>query len=57
VVREERWGGPGPAGESGAAAAALEGATRCLVLSPDGETILVGDAAGNVYCLWYVEQG
>ena len=39
------------------AAAALEGATRCLALSPDGATILVGDAAGNVYCLRYVEAG
>ena len=39
------------------AAAALEGATRCLALAPDGQTILVGDAAGNVYCLRYVEQG
>jgi WD40 repeat protein len=39
------------------AAAALEGATRCLALSPDGETILVGDAAGNVYCLRYVAPG
>jgi WD40 repeat protein len=38
------------------AAAALEGATRSLALSPDGETILVGDAAGNVYCLRYVAQ-
>jgi WD40 repeat protein len=36
------------------AAAALEGATRCLALSPDGQTMLVGDAAGNVYCLQYI---
>jgi WD40 repeat protein len=36
------------------AAAALEGAPRSLALSPDGQTILVGDAAGNVYCLRHV---
>jgi len=36
------------------AAAALEGATRCMALSPDGQMMLVGDAAGNVYCLQYI---
>jgi hypothetical protein len=35
------------------AAVALEGAPRCLALAPDQTTILVGDAAGNVYCLRY----
>jgi len=39
------------------AAAALEGAPRCLALSPDGRTILVGDAAGNVYCLRHIAPG
>jgi WD40 repeat protein len=39
------------------AAAALEGAPRSLALSPDGQTILVGDAAGNVYCLRHVAPG
>jgi WD40 repeat protein len=39
------------------AATALEGAPRCLALSPDGRTILVGDAAGNVYCLHCIDPG
>jgi len=36
------------------AAVALEGTPRCLAIAPDGATIWVGDAAGNVYCLRYV---
>jgi WD40 repeat protein len=39
------------------AAVALEGAPRCLALAPDQTTILAGDAAGNVYCLHYVDPG
>ena len=37
------------------AMAALEGMPICVAVAPDGVTILTGDAAGNVYCLRYVE--
>jgi WD40 repeat protein len=33
----------------------LEGALWCVAVAPDGVTILVGGAIGNVYCLQYVE--
>jgi len=33
----------------------LDVALRSVAIAPDGVTILVGDAAGNVYCLEYVE--
>jgi WD40 repeat protein len=39
------------------ATVALEGVPKCVASSPDGVTILTGDAAGNVYCLRYVEGG
>jgi WD40 repeat protein len=35
----------------------LESELVCVALAPDGATILVGDRAGNVYCLCYVENG
>ena len=37
------------------AAITLEGALWSVAVAPDGTTILAGDAAGNVYCLHYVE--
>jgi WD40 repeat protein len=37
------------------ATVALESALHCVAFAPDGVTILAGDAAGNVYCLRYVE--
>jgi WD40 repeat protein len=41
------------------ATAALECGLQCIVVAPDGVTILAGDRAGNIYCLKYVggEQG
>lgn len=33
---------------------ALDGALECVAVAPDGVTILVGDVAGNVYCLRYL---
>ena len=36
------------------AAVALEGAPRCLALAADGTAVMLGDAAGNVYCFRYV---
>ena len=33
--------------------AALDGLLSCITIAPDGESILVGDEAGNVYCLIY----
>ena len=37
------------------ATAALESGLQCIIVAPDGVTILAGDGAGNVYCLQYVE--
>ena len=37
------------------AAIILEGGVQCVALAPDGETLVAGDGAGNVYCLRYVE--
>jgi WD40 repeat protein len=37
------------------AVVAMDGALRAVALAPDGETIVAGDAGGNVYCLRYVE--
>jgi len=39
------------------AAVALEGAPRCVAITPDRRKILVGDTAGGVYCLRYVVPG
>jgi WD40 repeat protein len=38
------------------ATAALEGGLQCIVVAPDGASILAGDLVGNVYCLKYVER-
>jgi WD40 repeat protein len=35
----------------------LEGALYCIALAPDGATVVARDAAGNVYCIEYVEPG
>jgi hypothetical protein len=37
------------------AVVAMDGALRAVAVAPDGETIVAGDAGGNVYCLRYVE--
>ena len=37
------------------AAIALDGAPSAVSVAPDGVSIVTGDAAGNVYCLRYVE--
>ena len=35
------------------AIATLDGMLSCITIAPDGESILAGDQAGNVYCLDY----
>lgn len=35
------------------ALATLDGMLSCITIAPDGESILAGDQAGNVYCLSY----
>ena len=30
---------------------------QCVALCPDGETLVAGDGAGNVYCVHYVGPG
>jgi WD40 repeat protein len=37
------------------ATVALDGASYCIAVAPNGFTILAGDWATNVYCLQYVE--
>jgi len=39
------------------ASIALEAGVQCVAGASDGMTIIAGDAAGNVYCLRYLEPG